>query len=123
MAPIHSDLLWYSTLSTGIFEIYNQHGNIDMMLQLLEKSHNPLHSDIELLVQTIEDHFKYEESLFMDRFPEDHRAEHTLFLEILARYTKRLEENCVTQTEFISVIRNKLIEHADKFDRQLRYCL
>jgi hypothetical protein len=32
-----SDTIWYSRLSTGIFEVDLQHSNIDILIELLEK--------------------------------------------------------------------------------------
>ena len=58
---IESVSIWYSSLSTGIFEVDLQHSNIDQLIVLLERTKGEarIKESIDDLIDAIENHFKY----------------------------------------------------------------
>lgn len=115
----HKKLLWYSSLSTGIFEVDNQHANIDMLLRFLSDKGCADSDLINEITNALESHFEYEESLVGDNFPKDHKEEHERFKKFLAFNTAELLENRLSLELFIGTVESALIEHASCFDSQL----
>lgn len=118
------EMLWYSSFSTGIFEVDNQHGNIDIMLQLLDET-VPAEKPNKLseIIQAIETHFEYEESLLGEAFPREHFQAHERFITLIKNLIELVIDNSMTIARFVGVIRSELVEHVQSYDVKIKELL
>ena len=118
-----SDTIWYSRLSTGIFEVDLQHSNIDQLIELLEKSEDKakIKESMNILIQAIENHFKYEETRFGDspeKMDQRHLDEHCRILreyhvmadKVYGRDNKEIKKDIVVMLKVV------LMNHVKDFD-------
>ena len=111
---------WYSSLSTGIFEIDNQHGNIDILLQLFETSPLVDFNQLNDLQHAIKTHFSYEETLLGKMFPVEHQHEHTNILAYISESITHLQDKTLSKTTFTQILQTTLFEHISIFDQHLK---
>jgi hemerythrin-like metal-binding protein len=114
--------MWYSALSTGILEIDTQHGDIDSILQLYENSETVDSEEkwLRVLLTSIEAHFEFEEVLFGDKFPQDHREKHAELLEVAHRQVALHRSGALQRPTLIGFFRKMLFEHVTTFDDKLK---
>jgi hemerythrin-like metal-binding protein len=115
--------IWYSNLSTGIFEVDLQHSNIDQLIVLLErtKGEGRINESIDVLIHAIEDHFKYEERRFANnskKMNQTHINEHR---RILKKYCDLANIVHVSNTEkikndIVKMLKIVLMNHVKHFD-------
>jgi len=117
---ISVDTLWYSSFSTGIFEVDNQHGNIDTLVDIIAKSETNYEELLDVLTKTIVAHFEYEENLLGDRFPEEHHEAHTIFLVEYEEWSQKFKSEDISCEIFTDIIHMKLLEHVRHFDFNLK---
>ena len=120
---IKSDSIWYSRLSTGIFEIDIQHSNIDQLIVILErtKGESRIKESMDILLHAIENHFKYEEVRFGSnsrRMNQKHKGEHR---RILGEYSDIANKIHVSDTkditkELVGIMKIVLMNHVKDFD-------
>ena len=120
---IKSDSIWYSSLSTGIFEIDIQHSNIDQLIVILEgaKADSRIKESMDILLHAIENHFKYEEVRFgsdSKRMNQKHIDEHR---RILKEYSDIANQVHVSSTkditkELVGMMKVVLMNHVKDFD-------
>lgn len=115
----HEKLLWYSSLSTGIFEVDNQHANIDMLLRFLSDKGSYDQNLVAEIEDAISSHFAYEESLVGGAFPKDHLVEHERLKKFLRFNIDELARGRLTLELFVGTLESALIEHASLFDSLL----
>ena len=115
--------IWYSSLSTGIFEVDLQHSNIDQLIVLLEKTKGEtrIKESIDVLMHAIEIHFKYEERRFGDNSKKMNQMHITEHRRILKKYYYLAKLVYVSNTEkikndILKMIKVVLIDHVEKFD-------
>ena len=123
---IKSESIWYSSLSTGIFEVDIQHSNIDQLLVILErtKGESRIKESMDILLHAIENHFKYEEVRFADnpkRMNQKHKEEHR---RILREYSDIANKVHVSESkdktkELVGMIKIVLMNHVKDFDCKL----
>ncbi len=124
MSSNNSNILWYSSLSTRIFDIDTQHGNIDMLIQLFEHGDTQsLKQDLSHLLKAIEQHFSFEENLLGDAFPEEHTNAHNKMILWFEKEVTFLQTGVISREIFTSVLRSNLISHVENFDVQLKQLL
>lgn len=120
----NEEMLWYSSFSTGIFEVDNQHGNIDMMIQMLDQKvviEDP--GKLEEILHALKSHFEYEESLLEERFPDEHRSAHEKFLTLYKSLIALVLSDSMSVARFIDVIRSELVDHAQTYDMKIKELL
>ena len=120
MADQNLSFPWYSALSTGILEIDNQHGNIDILLQLFEAATQIHLEQIAGIEQALQTHFAFEEELFGSHFPPGHQHEHINILAYVAEQREKFEKQDFDRISFIRHIEQKLFEHISIFDKYLK---
>ena len=118
--------IWYSNLSTGIFEVDIQHSNIDQLIVSLEKAkgESRIKESMDVLIHAIEQHFKYEEWKFADypkKMNQKHRNEHR---RILKKYYGLANIVHVSSTEkikgdILKMIKIVLKNHVKDYDCKL----
>lgn len=111
---------WYSSLATDIVEIDMQHGNIDMLIHMLDKSPKTEINLVEQILKTLENHITYEEHLLDKQFPSDHHRAHSDLLSFFRFEEIELRTKVIAKDFFIRVLRNKLKEHVEEFDSKLK---
>ena len=120
---IESVSIWYSSLSTGIFEVDLQHSNIDQLIVLLERTKGEarIKKSMDFLIHAIENHFKYEEWRFEDsskKMNQMHINEHQ---RILKKYYDLASIVHVSNTEkikndIVKMLKIVLMNHVKHFD-------
>ena len=115
--------IWYSSLSTGIFEIDLQHSNIDQLIISLEKSKGDarIQESIDGLLYAIENHFKYEEWRFGDDLKEMNQMHLNEHRRILKKYHDIVNIVHVSnaediKNEIVGMIKIVLMNHVKDFD-------
>ena len=115
--------IWYSYLSTGIFEVDLQHSNIDQLIILLERTKGEalIKESIDVLMQAIENHFKYEERRFGDnskKMNQMHVNEHRRILKKYYDITKLVyvSNSEKIKNDILKMIKVVLMDHVKKFD-------
>ncbi len=111
-----ADRLWYSSFSTGIFEVDNQHGNIDVLVDIIAKSESGFKELLHELELVIIAHFEYEEQLLGDKLPADHLEAHTIFLAELQQWISKVINGDISAEVFTDIIHMNLLEHVRHFD-------
>ena len=120
---INSHQIWYSDLSTGIFEVDIQHSNIDQLIVLLERTKGEarIKESMGFLILAIEKHFNYEEWRFGDnstKMNQEHINEHR---KILNKYYGLENLVHVSNTEkikndILKMVKIVLKNHVKDFD-------
>jgi hemerythrin-like metal-binding protein len=120
---MESDSIWYSSLSTGIFEVDIQHSNIDQLIVLLERAKGEarIKESMDILIRAIENHFKYEEWRFGDKskkMNQEHIDEHRRILRKyhdIANIVHDSNANDIKK-EIVGMIKIVLMSHVKDFD-------
>ena len=120
---IKSDSIWYSSLSTGIFEVDLQHSNIDQLIELLEKSEDKakIKESMSILIKAIEKHFKYEETRFgedPDKMDQRHLDEHRRILREYYGMANKVHgpDNKDLKKDIVVMLKVVLMNHVKDFD-------
>ena len=120
---IESVTIWYSSLSTGIFEIDLQHSNIDQLIISLEKSKGDarIQESIDVLLYAIENHFKYEEWRFgndLKEMNQMHLDEHRTILKKYHHIANIVHVSNAEdiKNEIVGMIKLVLMNHVKDFD-------
>ena len=118
-----SDSIWYSNLSTGIFEVDIQHSNIDQLIVLLEEARGEdrIRESLDVLIQAIEQHFKYEEWRFGNnttKMNQEHIKEHRRILRKYNDIANMLHDSNAKdiKKEIVGMIKIALMSHVKDFD-------
>ena len=118
-----SDSIWYSNLSTGIFEVDIQHSNIDQLIAILEKTRGKdrIRESMDVLIEAIEKHFKYEEWRFKDNstvMNQEHIKEHQRILRKYNDIANMVHDSNAKdiKKEIVGMIKIALISHVKDFD-------
>jgi hemerythrin len=122
IAPDEYVDMWYSKLSTGIFEVDNQHSNIDSVTILYEKDKDSAYEQkwLDMIFNSIRLHFEFEEVLFSNKMPSEHLEEHRKLTEHLKVLLGKREKQEISKLDFISSIRGLLIFHVTEFDSKFK---
>ena len=120
---IKSESIWYSSLSTGIFEIDIQHSNIDQLIILLERAQGEsrIKKSMDILLHAIENHFNYEEKRFgknSQKMNQKHKDEHR---RILGEYSDIADKIHISVAkditkELVGMMKIVLMNHVKDFD-------
>jgi hemerythrin-like metal-binding protein len=118
-----SDSIWYSSLSTGIFEIDIQHSNIDQLIVILQrtKDKSRIKESMDILLHAVENHFKYEEVKYADnpkKMNQKHKDEHRRILKEYFDIANRIhisETEDITK-ELVGMMKIVLMNHVKDFD-------
>ena len=120
---IESVSIWYSSLSTGIFEVDLQHSNIDQLILLLDRTEGEarIQESIDVLLYAIENHFKYEEWRFGDNFKKMNQMHIDEHRRILKKYYDIANLVHVSsaediKNESVGMIKIVLMNHVKDFD-------
>jgi len=120
---MESDSIWYSSLTTGIFEIDIQHSNIDQLIVILERTKGQarIKESMDILIQAIENHFKYEEGRFGDnskKMTQEHINEHRRILRKYEDIANKVHESKAedVKNEIVGMIKIILMSHVKDFD-------
>ena len=120
---IESDSIWYSSLSTGIFEVDLQHSNIDQLIVLLERTTGEarLKESMDILVRAIENHFNYEEWRFGDdaqKMNQEHVNEHRRILRKYHDIANLIHDSNAEEVkkEIVGTMKIALMSHVKDFD-------
>ena len=120
---IESDTIWYSRLSTGIFEVDLQHSNIDQLIELLEKSGDKakIKESMNILIQAIENHFKYEETRFgenPEKMDQRHLNEHRRILKEYYDMANKIHgpDDKGVKKDIVVMLKVVLMNHVKDFD-------
>ena len=115
--------IWYSILSTGIFEVDLQHSNIDELIISLERSKGEarIQESIYGLLYAIENHFKYEEWRFGDnltKMNQMHMDEHRRILKKYYDIANLVHDSNAEdiKNEIVGMIKIVLMNHVKDFD-------
>ena len=118
-----SDSIWYSNLSTGIFEVDIQHSNIDQLIAILEKTRGKdrIRESMDVLIEAIEKHFNYEEWRFKDNstvMNQEHIKEHQRILRKYNDIANMVHDSNAKdiKKEIVGMIKIALISHVKDFD-------
>jgi hemerythrin len=111
---------WYSSHSTGIFEVDNQHANIDILIQLFTDSKEINISQLEAIRSAIYTHFLYEEQIIGDGFPKRHEREHRAIILYIDRAIKSFFTSSFDRTVFSYNIQKMLLKQVMEFDCDLK---
>ena len=118
-----SDSIWYSNLSTGIFEVDIQHSNIDQLIVLLEKARGEdrIRESMDVLIHAIEQHFKYEEWRFGNnttKMNQEHIKEHRRILRKYNDIANMVHDSNTKdiKKEIVGMIKIALMSHVKDFD-------
>ncbi len=118
-----TDRLWYSSFSTGIFEVDNQHGNIDALVDFIAKSNSEREKLFIELEIAITAHFEYEQELLGDKFPDDHLEAHNSFLVDFDQWITKINNDEISIKVFTDIIHMNLLEHVRHYDFHLKALL
>ena len=120
---MESDSIWYSSLSTGIFEVDLQHSNIDQLIVLLERAEGEarIRESMDVLIRAIENHFKYEECRFGDnptKMHQEHIDEHRRILRKYYDIANIVHDTNAKdiKNEIVGMIKIVLMSHVKDFD-------
>ncbi len=120
---IESVSIWYSSLSTGIFEVDLQHSNIDQLIVLLERTKGEarIKKSMDFLIHAIENHFKYEERRFGDnskKMNQKHINEHRRILKKYYDIANKVHLSNAKdiKKEIVGMIKIVLMNHVKDFD-------
>ena len=93
--------MWYSLMSTGVTELDHQHANIDSIIMLYERAQNVDQETrwLEMMYFLAQRHFQFEEDYFGDRFPPEHKTQHVLIIEALARKIQQRQNNDISKED------------------------
>ena len=123
---IESVSIWYSSLSTGIFEVDLQHSNIDQLIVLLERAKGEarIKESMDFLIHAIENHFKYEEWRFGNDLKEMNQMHLDEHRRILKKYYGLANIVHVSSTEkikcdILKMIKIVLKNHVKDYDCKL----
>ena len=115
--------IWYSSLSTGIFEVDLQHSNIDQLILLLDRTEGEarIKESIDDLIYAIENHFKYEEWRFGDNLKKMNQMHIDEHRRILKKYYYMANKVRVSnaediKNEIVGMIKIVLMNHIKAFD-------
>ena len=120
---MESDSIWYSSLSTGIFEVDIQHSNIDQLIILLGKTEGEarIKESMDVLMYAIENHFKYEEWRFGNnpkKMNQEHINEHRRILRKYFDIANMVHDSNAKdiKKEIVGMIKIVLMSHVKYFD-------
>ena len=120
---MESDSIWYSSLSTGIFEVDIQHSNIDQLIVLLERAKGEarIKESMDVLIRAIENHFKYEEWKFGDnstKMNQEHIDEHRRILRKYSDIANIVHDSNAKdiKKEIVGMMKIVLMSHVKEFD-------
>ena len=120
---IKSDSIWYSGLSTGIFEIDIQHSNIDQLILILERARgeSTIKESMDILLHAIENHFKYEEVKFgsnSEKMNQKHKDEHRRILREYSDIAHKFQvpDAIDIAKELVGMMKVVLMNHVKDFD-------
>lgn len=120
---INSDSIWYSSLSTGIFEIDIQHSNIDQLIAILEKTkgESPIKESMDIFLHAIENHFNYEEVRFgsnSEKMNQKHIDEHRRILREYSDIANKVHVSDAKDMtkELVGMMKVVLMNHVKDFD-------
>jgi len=120
---MESDSIWYSSLSTGIFEVDIQHSNIDQLIVLLERAKGKarIKESMDVLIRATENHFEYEEWKFGDnstKMNQEHINEHRRILSKYYDIAKIAHDSNAEdiKKEIVGMIKIVLMSHVKYFD-------
>lgn len=118
-----SDTIWYSSLSTGIFEVDIQHSNIDQLIVILGRAKGGVRikESLDVLMRAIENHFKYEEWKFGDnpkKMNQEHINEHRRILRKYYDIAIMVHDSNAKEIkkEIVEMIKIVLMSHVKDFD-------
>ena len=120
---MESESIWYSRLSTGIFEIDMQHSNIDQLIVILDRTKGAarIKELLDVLIHAIENHFKYEEWRFGDnskKMNQEHIDEHRRILRKYYDIEDIVHDSNAEdiKKEIVGMIKIVLMSHVKDFD-------
>ncbi len=112
--------MWYSSYSTGILDVDNQHANIDALTKLYAEDSDQEAKWLDMLFQSIRFHFSFEENLFGEHFPDTHRQRHRQLINDLGQLVALRQRGEITKKQTVEVFRETLVCHVTDFDLDLR---
>lgn len=114
--------MWYSSFSTGIFDIDNQHANIDSLIKLYEKDNEQANEQkwLGMISKTIQLHFDFEENFFNENMPQEHFDEHRKLAEHVKSKLTEKQNNKISKTDLITLMRGLLLNHVIDFDSKFK---
>ena len=120
---MESESIWYSRLSTGIFEIDMQHSNIDQLIVILDRAKGEarIKELLDVLIHAIENHFNYEEWRFGDnskKMNQEHIDEHRRILRKYYDIADIVHDSNAEdiKKEIVGMIKIVLMSHVKDFD-------
>lgn len=114
--------MYYSYLSTGNLFIDGQHSNIDCLIYLCRQDDewSPV---ARHLISALSDHIDSEEKICWEErlnITEEHLTEHKQLKKHLAVINKQVSNGAMEKEEFLTTLRQILLNHILTFDKHLK---
>jgi hemerythrin-like metal-binding protein len=115
------NVTWYSTLSTGIFEVDEQHSTLDQLLEFITTSDSAQHQSLlRLFLTRLKMHFAYEEELLVKGKPfasEAHASAHRDMERVTEELIERaLSAGSLELNSVVSELGFRLMSHVSNYD-------
>jgi len=115
--------MWYSLMSTGVTELDHQHANLDSIIMLYERAQTVDQETrwLEMMYYLAERHFQFEERIFGDSFPPEHRTQHAMIIESLAEKIEQRQNSEISQLDMFEYANRILSDHFTTYCLKLKH--